>query len=104
MSPGRHRQRKRGSAALHSPHGAALRSFRMAKKKTPSSGHSHPHHHHEGHGHDAHAHDHSHDHGKRLPLAHYPSSVPSEHKAHAPSSVPCAIVTVSDSKTEATDR
>jgi molybdopterin adenylyltransferase len=32
------------------------------------------------------------------------SSTPEEHKKHAPHSVSCAIVTVSDSKTEATDR
>jgi molybdopterin adenylyltransferase len=32
------------------------------------------------------------------------SSTPQEHKKHAPHSVSCAIVTVSDSKTETTDR
>jgi len=34
----------------------------------------------------------------------YASSTPQEHKETAPHSVPCAVVTVSDSKTEATDR
>jgi molybdenum cofactor biosynthesis protein B len=34
----------------------------------------------------------------------YASSTPQEHKEHAPHSIICAIVTVSDSKTESTDR
>jgi molybdenum cofactor biosynthesis protein B len=42
---------------------------------------------------------------KKLPLvASAAASVPAEHKASAPSSVACAVITVSDSKTEATDR
>jgi molybdenum cofactor biosynthesis protein B len=47
--------------------------------------------------------------GRALPLiasgpGPYSSTVPDEHRRHGPSSVPCAVITVSDSKTAATDR
>ena len=34
----------------------------------------------------------------------YASTTPQEHKMHAQHSISCAVITVSDSKTEATDR
>ncbi len=39
-----------------------------------------------------------------LPFLASTSSTPQEHKKHAPHSVLCAVITVSDSKTETTDR